>query len=53
MIVTDTLSNRRVSAVRDALIQAGVPVYKIQSGTFGDARLTRDRRVEVLIRTAN
>jgi outer membrane protein OmpA-like peptidoglycan-associated protein len=47
------LSDRRVSAVRNALIQAGVPAYKIQAGAFGDARLTRDRRVEVLIRTAN
>ena len=47
------LSDRRVSAVRDALIQAGVPAYKIQTGAFGDAQLTRDRRVEVLISTAN
>jgi outer membrane protein OmpA-like peptidoglycan-associated protein len=47
------LSDRRVSAVRDALIQAGVPASKIQAGAFGDAQLARDRRVEVLIRTAN
>jgi outer membrane protein OmpA-like peptidoglycan-associated protein len=47
------LSDRRVSAVRDALIQAGVPASKIQMGTFGDAQLTRDRRVEVLTRTGN
>jgi outer membrane protein OmpA-like peptidoglycan-associated protein len=47
------LSDRRVSAVRDALIQAGVPASKIQTGAFGDAQLTRDRRVEVLIRTSN
>jgi outer membrane protein OmpA-like peptidoglycan-associated protein len=46
------LSDRRISAVRDALIQAGVPSYKIQTGAFGDARLTRDRRVEVLISTS-
>jgi OOP family OmpA-OmpF porin len=47
------LSDRRVSAVRNALIQAGVPAYKIQAGAFGDAWLARDRRVEVLIRTAH
>jgi len=35
------------------LIQAGVPAYKIQTGAFGDAQLTRDRRVEVLISTSN
>jgi outer membrane protein OmpA-like peptidoglycan-associated protein len=46
------LSNRRISAVRDALIQAGVPSSKIQTGAFGDSRLTRDRRVEVLISTS-
>lgn len=47
------LSDRRVSALRDALIQAGVPATKIQTGAFGDAQLTRDRRVGVLIRTNN
>jgi len=43
------LSDRRISAVRDALIQAGVPSSKIHSGAYGDAKLARDRRVEVLI----
>ena len=43
------LSDRRISAVRDALIQAGVPASKIQSGAYGYAKLARDRRVEVLI----
>lgn len=47
------LSDRRIGAVRDALIQAGVPAYKIQAGAFGDTELTRDRRVEVLVRTGN
>jgi outer membrane protein OmpA-like peptidoglycan-associated protein len=47
------LSDRRISAVRDALIQAGVPTSKIQSGAYGDAKLARDRRVEVLVRTGN
>ncbi len=47
------LSDRRVGAVRDALIQAGVPAFKIQTGAFGDTRLARDRRVEVLVKTGN
>lgn len=47
------LSDRRVSAIRDALIKAGVPASSIQMGAFGDARLTRDRRVAVLLCTAN
>lgn len=45
------LSNRRVSAVRDALVQAGVPAYRIQTGAFGDPQLRRNRRVEVLLKT--
>ena len=47
------LSTRRVNAIRDALIQAGVPEAKIHVGAFGDAQLARDRRVAVLIRTDN
>ena len=47
------LCNRRVKAVRDALIEAGVPTNKISVGAYGDAELRRDRRVEVLIATAN
>jgi len=47
------LSDRRVGTVRDALIQAGVPAYRIQTGPFGDQTLRRDRRVEVLISTSN
>jgi outer membrane protein OmpA-like peptidoglycan-associated protein len=43
------LSNRRVSAVRNALLQAGVPSYKIQTGAFGNPDLQRDRRVAVLV----
>ena len=45
------LSNRRVRAVRDALIQAGVPAGKIQTGAFGDPQLRRNRRVDVLLKT--
>jgi outer membrane protein OmpA-like peptidoglycan-associated protein len=44
-----SLGNRRIGSVRDALLQAGVPAYKIQSGSFGNPRERRDRRVEVLV----
>jgi peptidoglycan-associated lipoprotein len=53
------LSQRRVSAVRDALIKAGVPAGRISTGHFGEQRpkctdkteecWQRDRRVEVLV----
>jgi outer membrane protein OmpA-like peptidoglycan-associated protein len=45
------LEDRRVKAVRDALITAGVPANRISDGAFGDAQLRRDGRVEVLIKT--
>lgn len=48
-----SLNDRRIGAVRDALINAGVPASRIQTGTFGDPQLTRDRRVEVLVSSAN
>ena len=57
------LSQRRVTTVRDALIQAGVPTERIETGTFGTDRLVcnpsnepcsqRDGRVEVLVRASN
>ena len=47
------LSDQRVSSVRTALIEAGVPTTRIQTGAFGDKKLPRDGRVTVLIRTAN
>ena len=47
------LSNRRVTAVRDALAKAGVPASKIKAGAFGDVDLRRDRRVEVLFASTN
>jgi outer membrane protein OmpA-like peptidoglycan-associated protein len=43
------LSNRRVSTVRNALLAAGVPAFKIQTGAFGNPQMQRDRRVEVLV----
>jgi len=46
------LNNRRVEAVQNALINAGVPASKIQNGAFGNPQLRRDGRVEVLIATA-
>jgi outer membrane protein OmpA-like peptidoglycan-associated protein len=46
------LCNRRVKSIREALIEAGVPANRIAAGAFGDKELRRDRRVEVLFRTA-
>ena len=57
------LSQRRVMTVRDALIQAGVPADRIETGTFGTDRPVcntstelcsqREGRVEVLVRASN
>jgi outer membrane protein OmpA-like peptidoglycan-associated protein len=57
------LSERRVNAIRDALVKAGVPGDKIQTSAFGeqkplcnestDACWQRDRRVDVGFRTGN
>lgn len=46
------LAERRVDAVRNALILEGVPAYQIKTGAFGDPKLRRDRQVEVLLVTA-
>lgn len=53
------LSERRVNAIRDALLAAGVPGDKIKTGAFGEQRplcnqgteacLQSERRVEVMI----
>lgn len=48
---TQDLSTGRVGAVRAALMDAGVPGYKIQQGTYNDQRFSRDGRVEVLLST--
>ena len=45
------LRDRRVNAVRDALIHAGVPAEKIATGAFGDPKPRHNSRVEVLITT--
>jgi outer membrane protein OmpA-like peptidoglycan-associated protein len=47
------LRNRRVNAVRNALIQAGVPDRKIGTGGFGAPNSRRYARVEVLLKTAS
>ena len=56
------LSQRRVAIVRDALIQAGVPADRIETGTFGTDRFMcnpstecsqREGRVEVLVRASS
>jgi outer membrane protein OmpA-like peptidoglycan-associated protein len=57
------LNQRRVATVRDALIQAGMPAERIETGTFGTDRFScnstteqcsqRERRVEVLVRASN
>jgi outer membrane protein OmpA-like peptidoglycan-associated protein len=48
-VAIDGFNERRVSRVRVALIDAGVPASRIQTGAFGDAQLRRDNRVAVLI----
>jgi len=54
-----TLAQRRVDAVRNALINAGLPADKIQDGRIGQTRYTCSentnecRRVGMLIRNDN
>ena len=45
--------HKRVNAIRDALVEAGVPSSRIQMGEFGDRHLVKDRRVAVLLCTSN
>jgi outer membrane protein OmpA-like peptidoglycan-associated protein len=45
------LAGRRVTNVYWALVNAGVPANRIETGNFGDEQLARDQRVEVLLRT--
>jgi len=46
------LRDRRVDAVRSALIQAGVSEMRISAGSFGATAPRREARVEVLIATS-
>jgi hypothetical protein len=45
----DGADARRVEVIREALITAGVPASKIQSGAFGDPQKRRYGRVAVLV----
>jgi len=47
------LCDRRTKAVADALVAAGVPSHRVSVGAYGDVQLRRDRRVEVLINSAD
>ncbi|OGA06682.1 MAG: hypothetical protein A2W68_06690 [Betaproteobacteria bacterium RIFCSPLOWO2_02_64_14] len=48
-VAIDGSNERRVGRVRDALIDAGVPSERIQTGRFGDPQQRRDNRVAVLV----
>jgi len=52
-VAIDGSNDRRVNAVRSALINAGVAPNRIQTGAFGDPQRRADRRVEVLVSTRN
>jgi hypothetical protein len=45
------LSDRRVTSVRDELMQAGVPEYQIRVGQFANRDVRRYGQVEVLLKT--
>jgi outer membrane protein OmpA-like peptidoglycan-associated protein len=45
------LSNLRADSVREALMQAGVPSYKIQMGAFADPSRLHQDQIQVLIKT--
>jgi len=45
------LSTQRINAIRDSLTDAGMPAERIKVGDFGDPRLKREGRVEVLVKT--
>lgn len=45
------LAKRRVAAVRDALIQAGTPAYRIEMGAFADPQRRRNQQVELFLIT--
>jgi outer membrane protein OmpA-like peptidoglycan-associated protein len=51
-ISDQTLNERRVGAVRDALILAGTPAYKIETGAFGDPQLRREGQVALMLISA-
>jgi outer membrane protein OmpA-like peptidoglycan-associated protein len=48
-VAIDGTNQSRVASVRNALIDAGVPAYKIQTGSFDHPQNRRDGRVAVLV----
>ena len=48
-LAIDGHDERRVSAVRTALIDAGVPASRIETGTYGDPKARKDSQVAVLV----
>lgn len=49
--VNNSLRDRRIEAIRLALVKAGLSEQNIRIGALGDPKTRRDRRVEVLIKT--
>lgn len=50
---TTEIDERRIATVRNSLINAGIPEYKIEKGSFGNPQYARKQRVAVLIRSIN
>jgi len=48
-VAIDGANMNRVSNVREALIRAGVPANRIDTGMYGDQRLRRPERITVLV----
>jgi outer membrane protein OmpA-like peptidoglycan-associated protein len=48
-VALDGFSHRRVGAVREALIVAGVLPSRIETGAYGDPQLRSERGVAVLV----
>jgi hypothetical protein len=48
-VAIDGTNQNRVARVRSALIDAGVPAYKIETGQFDNPQLRREGRVAVLV----
>ena len=45
------LSDRRVASVRDALLKAGVPGYKIRVGAFSNPDRRQEDAIQILMKT--
>jgi outer membrane protein OmpA-like peptidoglycan-associated protein len=44
-----SLGRQRIAVIRDALLQAGTPAYRMEMGAFADPRRRRNQQVEVLL----